>query len=348
MAKQVPLFQVDAFASRPFSGNPAAVCLLRQATDSGDAEAEKGDDGSFAGASWELSSEVMMKIAAENNLSETAFVRPLPSIASDVDARTAFASSSDFFLRWFTPTIEVNLCGHATMATAAAIFFECGNESEILSFHTKSGVLKARRCAGSNSQEIEMVLPLNPPLSVCKRSSDLHTPRASVYLKIVQAALSVPESPRGKTSSRMETWLELQYSANTKKLVVMLDPEKTDRGFLESLSPDPSEFMAIDQSPLGDDRITGVIVTLADEAVQQYDFLSRYFAPWNGIDEDPVTGSAHTVLSAFWSHKLGKNEMRARQCSPRGGDLGLRVDFAEKRLYIRGSSCVVIAGSLRL
>jgi len=309
----VPCFQVDSFSSAPFQGNPAAVCLLTSTRD----------------GVWPYTDDLLLNIAAENNLSETAFI--IPTKKND-----SWSQSSHFHLRWFTPTVEVDLCGHATLATAAVLLQKCGNKNPSLFFNTKSGELVASSKTNTNVQNerenaIEMVLPLNPPV-------DLEAP-ADSYCQLSSVVLG------GKD----ELVHSISYSSRTKKLVITLDSAKADRSFLESLTPNSTQLLDVDQNSLGDDgNVKGVIVTLQDES-PDFDFLSRYFAPWVGIDEDPVTGSAHTVIAPMWSKRLSKKTMTARQCSPRGGNVGLCVkDGEEGKLYISGEACVVLDGSLRI
>lgn len=241
----IPLWQIDAFTDRPFAGNPAAVCFLQEERD----------------AEW------MQALAAEMNLSETAFVRPL---------------ADGFSIRWFTPTIEVPLCGHATLASAHFLYVS-GNAvpTDAIHFHTKSGVLTAR----SNGERIELDFPAAPPQETL--------PPAGLL-----AALGL-ESPTltGKTS--LDTYLVL-----------------TDAKRLRSLTPD---FAAL--APLAH----GVIVTAPSDD-DRYDFLSRFFAPAAGINEDPVTGSAHCALAPYWSRRLGREELTGYQASERGGTVYTRLE----------------------
>jgi PhzF family phenazine biosynthesis protein len=279
---------------------------------------------------------MMLKIAAENNLSETAFVVPKhPSQHSTEPSQlpteqSPFEHDTHFDLRWFTPTKEVDLCGHATLATAAVLLQKCGNKNSLLHFATKSGELIAATLPGTSAIEIE--LPLNPPLPVESFSPSIQT--------LIELVL-------GENNEHVVK--DIMYSQRTKKLVFELDSAIVDRNFLESLIVSPSALLAVDQSDRGtESSITGVIVTMLDES-KEYDFISRYFAPWNGIDEDPVTGSAHTVISPMWTEKLnGQTQFTARQCSPRGGDLGLEVDLNGGRLFVSGNACVVIEGSIRI
>ncbi|XP_072051116.1 phenazine biosynthesis-like domain-containing protein isoform X3 [Amphiura filiformis] len=294
LGRELPMFIIDAFSGEPFSGNPAAVCLV-------------GDE--------DLSDEIKQKIAAEMNLSETAFIRAL-SPADDFDKACRFG------LRWWTPTNEVNLCGHATMASAAALFNIVGNGSPQLEFETRSGTLIAKK----QDECITIDLPLNPcteedPSSI----SDL--------IKVVLGSIKPQET---------------YFSEKTHKLLLRL-PDDCTRATLESLKPDTTTMMKVHNTG----RIMGVILTLkgskengaVDAHGKVYDFISRYFAPWNGIPEDPFTGAAHTVLSPYWSEKLGKKQMYARQCSARGGDVNINVRN-DGRVDLSGKATTVMQGKI--
>ncbi|KAM3835234.1 phenazine biosynthesis-like domain-containing protein isoform 3-T3 [Vipera latastei] len=238
---KISIFIIDAFTKQPFGGNPAAVCLLED-------ELEEG---------WH------QKIAAEMNLSETAFIRKLHPTDD-------FTKSSCFGLRWFTPTNEVPLCGHATLASAAVLFHK-KNVNPTLTFITLSGELKARQAG----DEIILDLPL--------------------YFTYPQAAV-------GDMNVQ-----EVRYSPDTKKLLICLS-EVYKRYDLEKLKVDAQRLLSADKTG----KVKGVIITVKGDCHENhdsYDFYSRYFAPWNGISEDPVTGSAHAVLSSYWSQQLGKNKL---------------------------------------
>jgi PhzF family phenazine biosynthesis protein len=259
----IPFFQVDAFTAKPFTGNPAAVCLLEK-------EAE---------ADW------MQAVAAEMNLSETAFVAPL---------------ANGFGLRWFTPATEVDLCGHATLASAQ-VLWETGRlaEDDTANFHTRSGVLTAKRAG----DWIELDFPATPaePIESPPGLSDL-----------------LGSVPRFVGRSRFDLLLEL-----------------TDAEELRDLNPD---FAGLSSLP-----VRGFIVTTKSD-VPEYDFLSRFFAPAAGINEDPVTGSAHCALAPFWGERLGKSEMNAFQASARGGVV--KVKMAGERVLLRGQAVTVLRGKL--
>jgi len=258
----IPLFQVDAFTSVPFRGNPAAVCLLE----------EPREDA------W------MQALAAEMNLSETAFVRPL-------DRR--------FELRWFTPAIEVPLCGHATLASAHVLFAEGRAGGDTIEFETKSGLLTAAR----QGCFIELDFPAEPP-----QATD---PPAGMI-----EALGV--APKFVGKNRLDWIVEVGGETEVRKA-----------------SPD---FRALSAA-----NTRGVMITArSDDAA--FDFVSRFFAPSAGIDEDPVTGSAHCCLGPFWSERLGKQELVGHQVSARGGVVHVRPEG--ERVRLRGEAVIVLRGAL--
>jgi len=276
----LPIYQVDAFTSTPFRGNPAAVCLLSEPLDNS----------------------TMQSIAAEMNLSETAFVSPMDPSSS------SFREATEFSLRWFTPTVEVPLCGHATLATSAVLFFETGNGSDTISYHTLSGILTARRSGEKISLDFPGEMPdhVEPPLDLLNS------------MGIVDP-------------------YECHFAPGSQKLLVILEGEHAVTG----LKPD---FKAMLDST-SDLHIAGVIVSSKGEP--PYDFISRFFAPWWGIDEDPVTGAAHTVLAPYWSRRLGKENMKAYQASARSGELDLRLG-TDGRVEISGSAIVIMRGDLNI
>lgn len=263
-----PIFQVDAFTDRVFGGNPAAVMPL---------------DG------W-LPDEALRALAMENNLSETAFLVRLPE-----------GDDADFHIRWFTPTVEVPLCGHATLASAWVIFNKLGWSGDRISLHSKSGNLGVRR------DNDWLVLDF-PNLGFEERQ----TP------DIVRQALEgAPE--------------RAFYVPNDTNYMVVLDSEAAVR----SAQPDIRKLKTLGNQ--------GLIVTARGE---QCDFVSRYFAPGAGIDEDPVTGSIHSVLVPYWANQLGKSVLEARQLSARGGVL--RCELKGNRVDIAGQAAFFMEGSVHL
>ncbi|XP_029398554.1 phenazine biosynthesis-like domain-containing protein isoform X2 [Mus pahari] len=257
-----------------------------------------------------LDEDAHQDIAREMNLSETAFVRKLQPTDD-------FTQSSRFGLRWFTPEAEFPLCGHATLASAAVLFQKRKNMNITLTFVTMSGELKARRAEDG----IVLDFPAYPTFP-----QDFHEVE-----DLIKAAI-------GDTLVQ-----DIRYSPDTKNLMVRLS-DSYDRSFLESLKVNTEPLPGVEKTG----KVRGLILTLRGEPGAQtapYDFYSRYFAPWVGIAEDPVTGSTHTLLGPYWSEELGKKEMRAFQCSRRGGelDISLRPDG---RVDIKGGAVIVLEGML--
>jgi PhzF family phenazine biosynthesis protein len=259
------IYHVDAFTGKPFAGNPAAVCLLT----------------SKKTTPW------MQSVAAEMNLSETAFFLP---------------EGDGYRLRWFTPKVEVELCGHATLASAH-VLYETKEVAEdaTIQFHTQSGLLKAK-CKGD---WVELDFPSQPPLPEFLPGD-------------VYAALGIHSG----VASRHEN-----------KILIELESESVVR----ALHPD---FISLLNATKHE-----VIVTSKSQT-RGFDFMSRFFAPVVGINEDPVTGSAHCVLTPYWSQKLGKKEMKAYQASERGGVL--RLKLGKDRVFIQGQAVTVAQGSLEV
>ena len=258
----IPLYQVDAFTDRPFAGNPAAVCLLPEA---------KEDQ-------W------MQAVAMEMNLSETAFL---------------LKEADGYRLRWFTPKVEVDLCGHATLASAQVLWTESHVRSAAIHFYTKSGLLKA----ACRDALIELDFPTTPPVE------------AAPPLGLLEA-LGVSARYLGKS--------QFDY-------LVEVESEETVR----RLAPDFARLAQIETR--------GVIVT-ARSTSPPYDFVSRFFAPWAGIDEDSVTGSAHCCLGPYWQKRLGKTEFIGYQASARGGVVHVRV--VDDRTFLDGQAVTVLRGEL--
>lgn len=273
----IPIFQVDAFTDESFKGNPAAVCLLDN----------------------ELDDNIKQAIAAEMNLSETAFVYSLEN--------KSIPKSTNFSLRWFTPKVEVPLCGHATLATAAVLFNEQKLDTTEITFETLSGKLIAKK----EENGILLDFPSNPPKLIEPPKELLKALGITDYQKVLN-------------------------SQAAGKLLIHLENEEA----VKNVKPD---FERMKNLPIYE-GIIGVIVTSKGEG--EYDFISRFFAPWVGVNEDPVTGSAHTVLTPYWSDILGKSEMIAYQASTRGGKLIVRLE--EKRVNLIGVAVIVVKGELVL
>ena len=260
----VPLAHVDAFTDQPFGGNPAAVCLLPASRDAG----------------W------MQHVAQEMNLAATAFLVP--------------RRGDEFDLRWFTPAVELDLCGHATLVSAHTLWQRgVVPPSSAVRFHTRSGVLTAER----QGDWIELNFPATPP-------TDAAPPPG------LADALGV--EPRYVGKSRFD-------------YVIEIDGEQR----LRELTPD---FARLRTFP-----VRGVIVT-SRPTTAEWDFVSRFFAPGSGIDEDPVTGSAHCCLGPYWSALLGKTTFIARQVSARGGTLRIRLDG--DRVRLAGQAVTIFSGEL--
>lgn len=286
---RIPVYTVDAFTNLAFKGNPAAICPLMN----------------------ELSDDLYQKIATEMNLSETAYI-------TRVNPSDTFTTGSRFRLRWFTPTNEVNLCGHATLASAAVLFQYHKNVNPKLVFETKSGDL----AVAQQGEGYVMDFPLNPPIQQ----------DPSEFKDIIKAAV-------GNNPVQ-----DVYLSSETKKLLIRL-ADSCNRSVLTSLKVDTVSLQKSEKSG----KVKGVILTMrgSPDCQPGYDFYSRYFAPWNGIPEDPVTGSAHTVLGSYWSEKLGKKKMLAYQCSSRGGELKLEVRD-DGRINIAGEVVTVMEGTITL
>ncbi|MDX1438384.1 MAG: PhzF family phenazine biosynthesis protein [Rubricoccaceae bacterium] len=244
-----PIYQVDAFTDSAFSGNPAGVCLLEKSAD----------------ADW------MQNVAAEMNLSETAFL--------------VRSSENEFHLRWFTPTVEVDLCGHATLASAHILYGAAVRgvvAEQPIRFTTRSGELSARREADSG---ITLNFPATAPVSTepSKAFEDVFG-RKPVWI--------------GKT--RFDLFAEF-------------DSEETVR----EIDPNPAGVASL--------GARGVVVSARAKNGSEFDFVSRYFAPACGIPEDPVTGSAHCALAPYWAEKLGRSDLAGYQASRRGGIVRVNV-----------------------
>ncbi|MCR9161129.1 MAG: PhzF family phenazine biosynthesis protein [Nannocystaceae bacterium] len=260
---RLPLYVVDAFATRVFEGNPAAVVPLQ---------------------AW-LPDETLGAIAAENNLSETAFFVP--------------TGSGSFALRWFTPSVEVELCGHATLATAC-VLAERGYEAWPVRFETRqAGALQVGREHG----QFVLDFPSRPPVDA-------------------------PAPPGLSEALGQEV---LGYVQASKGVALLRDADAVRAAKV------PSDFVRGLQTD-------GLIVTAPGEGA--CDFVSRYFAAHLGIDEDPVTGSAHCTLAPYWAQRLGKTDLRARQVSARGGDL--RCVTQGDRVQIYGRAAVYLRGEIEV
>ncbi|MCW3848470.1 PhzF family phenazine biosynthesis protein [Sphingomonas sp. LB-2] len=260
---EVPIFQVDAFADRLFGGNPAAVMVLPGYPDDA----------------------LLQAIAAENNLAETAFL---------------VAEGADYRLRWFTPAVEVPLCGHATLASAAVVMERLEPGRERVTFHSASGPLAVRRAGGGYVLDF----PARPSESVAAPAG------------LAEALGAGPDEVR----------------VNAFNYIAVL----ASAAQVRALAPDMAGVAAMDRP--------GVIVTAPGDGA--HDFVSRYFAPAKGINEDPVTGAAHCMLAPYWAARLGKSEFRAWQASRRGGEVICRL--IGDRVELEGGCVFFLEGRARL
>jgi len=259
MEVEIPLYQLDAFTGRLFAGNPAAVCMLRE---------------------WPEDA-LLQAVAAENNLSETAF---------------CVRENDGWRLRWFTPLCEVDLCGHATLAAATVVFDERADLREI-GFMTRSGLIAAWR----DGSGVAIDLPASPP------DGSPVDPRLREVLDEQPAEAIGAASP--------------VYVYSDESIVKGLRPR------LEKLR-----------------NYGGRLIVTAPG--RDCDFVSRFFAPGVGIDEDPVTGSAHCILTPFWAARLGRARLQARQLSARGGELD--CELRGDRVILRGEAVCYLRGSVRI
>jgi PhzF family phenazine biosynthesis protein len=267
---------IDAFTDRPFAGNPAAVCLLA------------GDD--WPDEAW------MRQVAAEMHLSETAFAHPLRA-----------GAGADWALRWFTPAVESNLCGHATLATAHAMHSDRGTPGTVR-FDSLSGVLVTHT---HDDGTITLDFPAAP-------ATEVDAPAGLVE------ALGVAPDATYRTGALGDLLAVLR-----------------DEAAVRALAPDFAAIARVARR----DRIRGVIATAAaSDPSSGYDFVSRFFAPADGIPEDPVTGSAHTALAPYWSGRLGRGSLTGLQASARGGLV--RTAVHGDRVHLTGSAVTVLDGTL--
>ena len=259
---KIPIYQVDAFASKLFRGNPAAVCPLE---------------------AW-MDDETLQNIAVENNLSETAFIVDEPD---------------GLHIRWFTPKAEVDLCGHATLATGHVLFHEMGQSDGEITFKSRSGILTVSKC----DNLLTLDFPADDPI------------RIDDVADIV--------SSLGAVSDEV-------YKGEADYLVIFKDEDE-----VANLKPD---FGALKR--LG---VRGVIASSPADGV---DFVSRFFAPGVGVDEDPATGSAHTLMTPYWANRFGKSSMTAKQISARVGEL--EVELAGNHVKISGQAVTYLRGIIEI
>ena len=263
----LPIYTIDAFANRPFSGNPASVCML---------------DGDRADG-W------MLSVAAEMNHSETAFLLPRKNCWS---------------LRWFTPVTEVDLCGHATLAAAHVLWSE------------------------------ERKVPASEPILFETRSGNLHAEVFEDAIRLNFPSQEVINRPFPPEFARMFV-SGLEYVGRNKYDWFV---ELPDENAVRSFEPD------LDAIRNASDR--GLIVTARSNPGRSFDYVSRYFAPAVGVDEDAVTGSAHCALAPYWARKIGHADLTGFQVSKRGGFVGTR--YEGDRVYLRGAAHTILSGKLHV
>lgn len=261
----ITLYQVDAFTETLFSGNPAAVCPLEKF----------------------LPDEIMQSIAAENNLSETAFF---------------VKNGKGYEIRWFTPASEVKLCGHATLATAYVIFNFFDRPADQIKFDSMSGPLFVKK---SDNGTIQLNFPAIFPEEI------------ELLPELSEALGSAPTA---------------LYQSKQDFLAVYKQQDE-----VLSIQPDFDKLLKLD--------LRGVIVSSPGNK-GEYDFVSRFFVPKCGVSEDPVTGSAHCILTPYWAKTLSKNQLSARQLSKRGGDL--QCELVGDRVYLSGKGVLYMTGEISL
>jgi PhzF family phenazine biosynthesis protein len=277
--KRLSIYQVDSFTEKPFKGNPAGVCLLNE----------------------ELPKDTLQSIATEMNLSETAFLLPL------------VGETGAYQIRYFTPTMEADLCGHATLASAKVLFSMVKLGINTLTFYTQSEILTVQKRASE--------LVMNFPQYSLEETSNL----PEEFWEVMQVS----------------SLREIRYCAALKMLLIELG----EGNELLATQPETHLLPKLD-FPM---KVEGVILTSHDTQAlpkaNAFDFMSRCFFPWMGIPEDPVTGAAHTILAPYWAAKLKKTELKAYQASERGGELGLKL-LENNRLEISGEAYIFLKGEL--
>ena len=265
----IPIYTVDSFTNQPFKGNPAGVCLLEES----------------------IPEELMQSIAAELNLSETAFI---------------CESANELSIRYFSPLQEIPLCGHATLASAKILFDKKGINQ--ITFTTYSGVRLNCKKVG---EKIAMDFPRYPLVA-----------EQNVPQLLVQAL-------------GLDGFLEACYNKENNILMLVIKNYES----VINISPNFTELVA------SHDKINGVLVTAKGDS--DFDFYSRYFWPWSGNNEDPVTGATHTFMAPYWSEKLGKSTLKSFQASKRTGILDIEIE-SENQLKILGEAVVIMEGQLSI
>jgi predicted PhzF superfamily epimerase YddE/YHI9 len=292
---KLPYFHVDAFAGGVFRGNPAGVCPL---------------------AAW-LPDATLQSIAAENNLSETAFI---------------VGRGEDYDLRWFTPTIEVDLCGHATLAAAFVLFTERGVNANVLRFHSRSGVLTVSR-KGESVFTLDFpsrpAVPCAPPDALIRGlgAKPGAVLKARDYLAVFTSEAAVRAlKPDFAVLKTLDCLGIIATAPGLRRAEVRTETFR---------SADGGSHSGAENHPAS-----------ATQAGGDCDFVSRFFAPGAGVDEDPVTGSAHCTLIPYWAQRLGKTTLFARQVSRRGGELA--CELAGERVRIGGKAVLYLRGEIEI
>jgi PhzF family phenazine biosynthesis protein len=289
----IAIYTVDAFTRELFKGNPAGVC-----TSFRDVPSSTTLDQFF------------QQIATEMNISETAFITKANNSPSN----------SRYFLQWFTPTNEVDLCGHGTLATAHILFEQFLPNSPIdeLVFETKEvGELRVKKCDSQGRLQLDFPMGNPQPIELDHQ-----------ILNEIKSKLNITQDI-----------LDIQLCKRTKKLLLALS------AIDDTIKPQQN-LVEINFDPSIHPFIHGIILT--SKSTSTTDFISRYFAPWVGILEDPVTGSAHTVLAVYWSRILKKSILHGYQKSARGGDVECELDDKNQRVLLRGYAITVMQGQLRI
>ncbi|KAI8866481.1 Diaminopimelate epimerase-like protein [Ramicandelaber brevisporus] len=336
------IFTVDAFAAAPFSGNPAAVCLVP--------------------SSIKLTDAQQQKIAAEMNLSETAFVTPINSSAGATEDESVFKTETQFGLRWFTPAAEVNLCGHATLATAHVLVDEVGNASPKIAFETLSGTLYCESAGIADEKSRKATISIDLPTFPAKPYGEIVAgkPEAEQQailndVKTVTVA-AIGEKLFGELG--IDVGRDVVIDDFVKYLTITIPggsaaikaigtvagsggPGGLRKGTEGYAAGERLGLTALSITSGGD----GASFTLNSDSV---DFVSRLFGPWVAVDEDPVTGSLHSVLVPLWAGRIGGNKatFNAVQESPRRGELVCKISADGGRVTLVGGSFTIINGNI--
>ncbi|XP_010048729.2 uncharacterized isomerase BH0283 [Eucalyptus grandis] len=297
--KPVQYSVVDAFTDTAFKGNPAAVCVLEE----------------------EREEEWLQAVAREFNISETCYLTR--ASGSELAGSGDGGSSPRFWLRWFTPVEEVELCGHATLAAAHALFTSGMVDSDTIEFMTLSGILTAKRVPEMKSSNISKI-------------QDGDVPGILIELDFPVVPIAEDDAERISCVSKVlngTSIVEIKKTATGNHFIVIPSGKE-----VEEFQP---QFDEIQRCPG-----RGIIITGSAQPDSGFDFVSRFFAPKLGVNEDPVCGSAHCALAPYWSEKLGKNDLVAYAASPRGGVVKVHLDEQNQRVMLRGKAVTVMKGSL--